>query len=314
MLVLPDPVERQEVIDYMLSGEQTWREQTLHTKYGSTLDTAWMNIILPDGRGIGIGRDITVEKQIEEVTLQNALLKERFNKEQEHNALVQKLIVTLSHDLRIPLSVIGTSKEILRHYADTISPETRLEKLDKIGRQLEYAINLLDDTVTLVRDRLNAPLAPAPINIANLCQVSVQEVSIAFNHSHRLNFVNHGVIGQFMASEILISRILMNLLSNAIKYSPSGSQVWLELDRDDSNIILRVRDEGFGISSEHLPHIFEPFYRVKERPEIRGTGLGLSIVKDCVERHQGHISVESDVGQGTTITIALPTLSAEAVV
>ncbi len=104
-----------------------------------------------------------------------------------------------------------------------------------------------------------------------------------------------------------LRRALDNLLSNAIKYTPVGGQVAVLAEQQDSRIAISVKDTGIGIPTPDLPHIFERFYRVKDRAhrEAEGTGLGLAIVKSIVERHQGAVDVNSDEG-GSTFTIHLP--------
>lgn len=106
--------------------------------------------------------------------------------------------------------------------------------------------------------------------------------------------------------EVLVSRILLNLLANAIKYSPSDSEVRLELDMPVGSVVLRVIDQGGGIHPDDLDHIFDPFYRARSARTLPGTGLGLSIVKSCVARHRGRITVDSQVGAGSTFIVELP--------
>ena len=116
----------------------------------------------------------------------------------------------------------------------------------------------------------------------------------------------------------LTRTILNNLLSNAIKYSPAGGVINFDLTclntnqerkfvcNDDGVAIFRVRDEGIGIPPEDQPHLFELFHRSKNVGTISGTGLGLAIVKKAVDAHKGKISVDSEVGKGTVITVVLP--------
>ncbi|MDX2076729.1 MAG: ATP-binding protein [bacterium] len=258
--------------------------------------------------------DITEQKRYEESLRENDHFITRFRKEQEHHALIQRSVSALSHDLRTPLSVIATSKDLLLRYFDKLTKEKRKEKLDSIGRQLEFALELLDETVLTVTGTMNErPFHPMPINLAKLCQVSVDEVGMSYGAENRLRFVNMGQVDMVLADEILVSRILLNLLTNAVKYSPNNAEIRLELDRNKEYVVLRVVDKGVGIHADNLPHIFEPFYRVLEMKEISGTGLGLSIVKECVERHHGHIHVESQLGKGTTFTVELPALIGDTV-
>ena len=104
---------------------------------------------------------------------------------------------------------------------------------------------------------------------------------------------------------------MVNLIDNAIKYSAPGKSVRVEASRADDTVRISVRDQGCGIDTEHLPRLFERFYRVdKARSrQLGGTGLGLSIVKHIALAHGGNVNVESVVGQGSTFTITLPSAS-----
>jgi two-component system phosphate regulon sensor histidine kinase PhoR len=106
----------------------------------------------------------------------------------------------------------------------------------------------------------------------------------------------------------LIEQAVVNLLDNAVNYSKASSTVWLEAVQEDATVVIRVRDEGIGIPQQHLSRIFERFYRVdKARSrEHGGTGLGLAIVKHIMEAHQGHVTLESALGRGSTFTLHLP--------
>ena len=104
---------------------------------------------------------------------------------------------------------------------------------------------------------------------------------------------------------LALERVLFNLLENAVRYSPAGESATLRLRKQPPWIEIAVADTGGGIAAEHLPHLFERFYRVdKARSRIHGgSGLGLSIVKALVEAHGGTVSVESTVGKGSTFTV-----------
>lgn len=234
-------------------------------------------------------------------------LKTRFQSEQERNVLVQRIVSMLSHDLRTPLAVISSSRDILARYFDRLSDEARQEKLDIIGRQVQFAIEMLEDAVSIVRGPLNIrEFNPQSVNLAMLCKISIDEIQIAQHKKQQMRFVNKGIVDNVSIDEVLVSRILLNLLSNAVKYSPNGGEIRLELDRCDEWVLLRVIDHGMGIDEGDLPHIFDPFFRADDVTHINGTGLGLSIVKDCVDRHQGRIHVESVPGQGSIFTVKLP--------
>jgi two-component system phosphate regulon sensor histidine kinase PhoR len=105
-----------------------------------------------------------------------------------------------------------------------------------------------------------------------------------------------------------LEHVLSNLVDNAVKYCPAGSRILVGASADDDRVRLVVADTGPGIAPEHLPRVFERFYRIDagRSRELGGTGLGLSIVKHMVEAMRGKVSVESSVGQGSTFQVALP--------
>jgi signal transduction histidine kinase len=107
----------------------------------------------------------------------------------------------------------------------------------------------------------------------------------------------------------LLRHILGNLLTNALKYSPAGSAVELQIFQEANELVLQVRDHGIGIPPEDMRRLFEPFYRASNVSNVNGTGLGLVIVKNSVEAHGGSLSVDSQVGIGTTFTVRLPALA-----
>jgi signal transduction histidine kinase len=101
-------------------------------------------------------------------------------------------------------------------------------------------------------------------------------------------------------------QILSNLLSNALKYSPHGSTIHFELFRQDEEVTFQIRDQGIGIPQEDQQRLFESFHRAKNVGTIPGTGLGLAIVKKAVDIQGGKITVNSEIGVGSTFTVSLP--------
>jgi len=109
------------------------------------------------------------------------------------------------------------------------------------------------------------------------------------------------------ADKVMINRVISNLLDNAIKYTHPGGKITITLRDNEESIIFQVQDTGVGISPEHMPYIFDPFYRIKR--DHKGSGLGLSIAKEIVEAHGGRIWAESILDKGSTFSFTIPILN-----
>jgi signal transduction histidine kinase len=105
-----------------------------------------------------------------------------------------------------------------------------------------------------------------------------------------------------------LRQVFRNLIGNAIKYTPEGGMVTVSIEASTTSALIRIKDTGYGIPAEDLPHIFKRFYRVRNNghDDIEGNGLGLAIVKSIAESHGGNVSVESEVGKGTCFVLSLP--------
>jgi len=115
-------------------------------------------------------------------------------------------------------------------------------------------------------------------------------------------------VPRVLGDEGWIRHLLINLLDNALRYTPKGGTVTVRLDSAGDAVTIAVKDTGPGIAPEHLPHLFERFYRVESARdrESGGVGLGLAIVKEIAEGHGGTVRVESEVGKGSVFTVTLP--------
>lgn len=158
-------------------------------------------------------------------------------------------------------------------------------------------------------------LSPEALDLENFCRTLVEDIQLQNHNQHQIVFstgseekskVNIPFFPMPQMDKQLLREILDNLLSNAIKYSPKESTINLNLSYDNKNAIFQISDRGIGIPLPDRERLFETFHRATNVGTIPGTGLGLTIVKKCVDIHQGQISVESEVGVGTTFTVTLP--------
>src|SRR5262249_21089217 len=111
---------------------------------------------------------------------------------------------------------------------------------------------------------------------------------------------------QVYAEPVLFRRALVNLITNALRFTPSGGRVTVLLQPGDGGSEITVTDTGCGISAQHLPNVFDRFFRGDAPRSSQGSGLGLSIVKSSMQVHDGNVSVQSDVGRGTVVALRFP--------
>jgi len=218
-------------------------------------------------------------------------------------------VANVSHELRTPLtSIVGYVETVLDH--ETLSGPAR-EFLDTVLKNASRMHRLTEDLLLLTRvERADNPLEPQPVAAEQLLRDALSMVSgSTYAEGARLE-VGGSTRRLVRADEHAILQVLGNLMENAVKYSSGGVEsprVIVSARELEGEVEFCVQDFGPGISSEHLPRIFERFYRV-EKARSRatgGTGLGLSIARDLIQQHGGRIWVESALGEGSTFRFTL---------
>jgi PAS domain S-box-containing protein len=229
-------------------------------------------------------------------------------KERELNELKSRIIATVSHEYRTPLTTILSSADILEHYDSRLTAQKKKNHFQRIQSSIKYLTNLVEDMLFVHQAEIGSlAFNPAPLDVEWVAREVVNEFQQNSNQ-HSINFDCQGICTNAFLDEKLLQLILKNLLSNAIKYSPKTSPVQLELNCELNQIVLRVSDRGIGIPAEEKSLLFNPFFRGSNIGVTPGVGLGLVIIKECVDLHGGKIFVESEVGKGTTFTVTLPSL------
>jgi len=221
----------------------------------------------------------------------------------------KEFVANVSHELRTPLTTI-------KSYAETLSSgavddlETANAFLSVINNESDRMAALVKDLLELSRiDSKKTVLEQEVINLSRLVFHSVENYRI---HAKKKNqdLTMEGVEGEYLilGDANRLEQVLKNLLSNAVKYSSEGGSIHIILSSNRRYHKVSVKDTGFGIPEEDLPHIFDRFYRVdKARSRaMGGTGLGLAIAKEIVEMHKGFITVKSVLGEGTAFELYFP--------
>jgi PAS domain S-box-containing protein len=202
----------------------------------------------------GAAQDISAEKNEEALREEQERLRANLRREEAFNQTIRRLVSAVSHDIRTPLTVIATSKDLLERYADRLSEERRRAAFETIDQQLQYISRMLEDLSKMIKGTLiEGSLQLSAVNLETLCRVTVDQLQQTIGQRHRLRFESDWQHGPVLVDETLISRILFNLLSNAIKFSPAGSVVTLRLTQRQRLIVLQVSDEGIGIPLEEHP-------------------------------------------------------------
>lgn len=225
---------------------------------------------------------------------------------QRLNRLKDEFIFNTSHDLKTPLTSLMLAVDMLRKHGQ-LNDARGQHLMKRIEQSSDEIRHLISDVLDLARLEVGSELQRVQGRVQDLfngCQASFQT---------QLEHKGLAVVLDLKAPDLMIyadfdrlSQAVNNLLSNAIKYSSSGT-ITLRAYQREALTCIEVEDTGIGIESQHLPRIFDHFYRVNPHgSRTEGTGLGLSIVRTVVERHGGHINVTSTPGQGTRVTLCLP--------
>ncbi|MDX1977037.1 MAG: PAS domain S-box protein [Pseudanabaenaceae cyanobacterium bins.68] len=251
--------------------------------------------------------DISDRMAAADQTRKTAALKLELDREKELNNLRTKFFSMASHEFRTPIGAILMNANILEYANDTALNHKSLRSLQRIRANVKHLTALLDDVLTLNRaDTGKLAYRPELQELRELCQKVIEEWFSEDQYLDRIKFLPQGDRPYLaMIDQKLFHHMLTNLLANALKYSQE--QVLVELAAVElGTISLKVSDRGIGIPSQDLPMLFDPFYRGENVGKVTGSGLGLTIVKKTVEMHDGTITVESELGVGTTFRVVLP--------
>lgn len=244
---------------------------------------------------------VTVQTVVRDITERRRMLDQL--RRTERLAELGTLASGMAHEIGTPMNVIlGRAEHLMQRTTD----EQAKKGLQIIVTQVERITKIMNQLLTLARRR---PSEQRPADLRRTIDDCVEVLQERFK-KHRVHVIKHYEADppSALVDSDQMSQVLLNLLLNADHAMAEGGTLRLGLRSDGDRIILTVSDTGHGIPNNHQSKIFTPFFTTKEAG--KGTGLGLSVVHGIIEEHQGTISVESEVGKGTTFTITVPTAKA----
>ena len=236
-------------------------------------------------------------------------VEERTRELRKANDVKDRFLAMLSHELRSPLGAIRIWASLLR--TGKLDPERSARALEAIERSAVTQAKLIEDLLDVSRIVTGKlVLDVGPVDLTDVAEAALDAVRAAAEAKQiRLEQVFELTGKQVEGDPARLQQVVWNLLSNAVKFSAAGGRIVLRVSRARSEAVVSVRDEGEGIETEFLPHVFERF-RQADNTRTRthgGLGLGLAIVRDLVAQHGGAVAAESGgKGQGATFTVRLP--------
>jgi len=253
---------------------------------------------------VAVMREVTARKEEEQA------LAEARAQAQRANLAKSRFLATISHEVRTPLNAIIGFSELLREESLMIDAKRRRDYAQLINESGRHLLSVVNDILDMSKiETCNFEIVPEPVAPARVIGECCDLLTLRAREAGiELCVALPADLPQVMADKRALHQIMLNLVSNAVKFTDRGGKVAVAAKAESGHIVITVEDTGVGIEPEDLPHIGDPFFQARSSYDRRhdGTGLGVSIVKGLVALHGGSIDVQSRVGEGTRVTVALP--------
>ncbi|TDQ30888.1 PAS domain S-box-containing protein [Zeaxanthinibacter enoshimensis] len=248
-----------------------------------------------------------LQKEIKRRKKAEALIKTALQREKELNELKTKFLSLVSHEFKTPLSGIMTSATLVGKYKTGEQQEKREKHLQTIFGEVKRLNSILNDFLSIERlDQGKEIYRKTHFSLSKVINEVVYNTNMILKSGQSINLPQNIDEVTLYQDEKILKLSLSNLLYNAAKYSPEDSEIDLEVELDESQIIFSVRDNGIGIPEKDQKHIFDRYFRAENVLLTQGTGIGLNIVRGHLNNLGGSIDFESELNVGSTFTITLP--------
>lgn len=251
-------------------------------------------------------RTLILKEALHELEKSQHELEEALDKEKELNEIKSRFVSMASHEFRTPLSTILSSATLISRYQQGEEQPHRDKHVKRIKDAVKHLNDLLEDFLSfgkLEEGKVETKLEL--VSIQALVEEVEEELRPILKEGQKITTeIKSGV--SCSTDKRLMKHTLINILSNAIKFSDPGKPIDIRIDQVHEQLVISVKDEGIGIAKEDQEYLFDSFFRAKNAFNIQGTGLGLHIVKRYLALLGGHISFESELDKGTTVTVSVP--------
>lgn len=251
-------------------------------------------------------RTIVLKAALQRLEESQYELSEALDKERQLNEIKSRFVSMASHEFRTPLSTVLSSASLLARYTTSEDQEKRSRHIEKIKGSVKHLNDLLEDFLSLGKlDEGKVTTLNDELNLKELILDTIDDMKGLMKERQEIQLDYNGV-EVVRSDKKLVKNVLLNLISNAIKFSNDGLTIVINCEVSKSHFQISVLDKGIGISVEDKEHLFTSFFRGSNAINIQGTGLGLHIVKRYVDLLKGTLSLDSKLGEGTTITFKIP--------
>jgi len=254
-------------------------------------------------------RTMILKEALQKLEQSQAELNEAFDKERQLNEIKSRFVSMASHEFRTPLSTVLSSASLLSKYTQSDEQEKRDRHIVKIKSSVKNLNDILEDFLSL--GKLDEGKVKCHISEFDLLECIVDTIEEISPMLKKDQHVDHSYQGQAIihSDKKLVRNIIINLVSNAAKFSNEGDKIAIDCTVSNDKAVISVKDRGIGIGEEDQEHLFSSFFRGANATNIQGTGLGLHIVQRYAGLLNGTVKLQSQLNEGTTVTIDIPLLS-----
>ncbi len=251
-------------------------------------------------------RTVILKEALQRLEQSQEELSEALDKERQLNEIKSRFVSMASHEFRTPLSTVLSSASLIGKYTSTEEQDKRDRHIRKIKDSVKHLNDLLEDFLSLGKlDEGKVGAAFMEFDLPDLINETIDEMKGLVKPGQQVAYHHEGP--QLVESDKkLVRNIVINLLTNAIKFSDADKTISVYSRTNETIAEISVVDQGIGISKEDQTHLFSSFFRGQNAINIQGTGLGLHIVKRYLDLLGGDVSLDSQLGKGTTITFTIP--------